>query len=147
MMPTWLLRFLPHIGIALAIIGAMWWLDHRGYQRAMADRDARDAKILDRMRSELRQSEQRLAISIDGIAGTYDAQRKALARAGATLQPIILKEAVNDPRLSDPAAGLTVGLLDAINRARAAGPCAAAAAGRIECAVPAVAAAPGDGHR
>jgi hypothetical protein len=147
LMPMWLLRFMPHIGIAIAILGVVWWLDHAGYQRAMADRDARDAKILDQVRSDLRQSEQRLAIAIDGIAGTYDAQRAALARAGATLQPIILKEAANDPRLSDPAAGLTPGLLDAINRARSTSTCSAAAAGRIDCAVPDAAAAPGDGHR
>jgi hypothetical protein len=142
MMPTWLLRLLPHIGIALAIVGAVWWIDHKGYQRAMADRDASNAKLLDQMRTELRKSEQGLASSIAGIASDYEAQRGALARAGATLQPIILKEAANDPRLSDPAAGLTAGVLDAVNRARAAGPCAARATGRIECAM----SAPGAGQ-
>ncbi len=147
MMPAALLRFLPHAGIAVAIVGAVWWLDHKGYQRAMADRDRRDAAMLDQLRSDLRQSEQRLALSIDGIAGTFDAQREALSRAGAALQPVILKEAAHDPRLADPALGLTPGLLDAVNRARAAGACAAAASGRIACALPAAAAGAGNDDR
>jgi len=147
MMPAALLRFAPHIGLALALGFAVWWVDHQGYGRAMADRDRRDAGMLLQIRAELRQSEQRLAITIDGIASDYQRQRDALSRAGATLQPIILKEAARDPRLSDPAAGLTPGLLDAINRARATGACATAASGRIECAMPAAAAGSGSVHR
>ncbi len=146
MMPAWLLRVLPQTGMALALLGGVLWLRHDSYQAAMRDRDARDAKLLDAMRGDLRRSEQRLAIAIDGIGGDYQRQREALTRAGAALQPIILKEAARDPRLANPALGLTPGLLDAVNRARAAGACAPAAAGRIACAMPAAAAGdePGD---
>lgn len=146
-----LLRLLPHVGIGLAIIGAIvgavWWIDDAGYDRAMRQRDAANAAMLEEVRTELRRSEQRLALAIDGIAGDYQGQRERLARAGATLQPIILKEAARDPRLSDPALGLPPGMLDALNRARAAGACAAAASGRIGCALPAPAADPGSGDR
>jgi len=142
-MPAWLLRFLPQVGVALAVVGAIWWIDHDAYRRAMADREARDARMLEEMRSALRQSELRLSGSIDGITGIYARQREALARADAMLHPIIIKEAIDAPRLSNPAAGLTPGLLDALNRARAAGACAAADAGHIECALPAAAAGAG----
>lgn len=145
-MPPALLRMLPYAAAVLALAAAILWTDHRGYHRAIADRDARDAKLLGQVRAELRGSEQRLATSIAGIEGDYETARQSLSRAGATLPPIILKEAAHDPRLSDPALGLSPGLLDAINRARATGACAAGAAGRIDCTLPAAGttAQPGD---
>lgn len=132
-----LLRLLPGAIGLLILIGTIRWIDHKGYQRAMADRDAADAKMLDQIRADLRQSERRLTTAIDGIAGDYQSQHDALARTSARLQPIILKEVARDPHLSDPAAGLTPGLLTALNQARAAGACATAASGRIACALPA----------
>lgn len=146
-MPTALLRLLPHAGFALALIAALWWIDHRAYARAMADRDARDARMLREIQTALRVSEQRLATSIAGIEGDYEARRSALSHAATALQQTILKEAAHDPRLSDPALGLSPRLLDTVNRARAAGACTAAAAGRIGCALPAPAASAQPGNR
>lgn len=137
--PAWL-RLLPGAGLAIALIGGLWWIDHRAYARAMADRDARDARIMQEIQAALRVSEQRLSASISSIERDYESRRLSLSRAETNLQPIILKEAAHDPRLSDPALGLSPGLLDAINRARAAGACAAAPAGRIDCTLPAAAA-------
>lgn len=136
-MPGWLLRLLPQAGIALAVICTLWWADHAGYRRAMTDRDLHDARMLDRIRTELRASERRLGLSIQGAEAPYQRQRVALGRAGAMLQPTILKEIADAPRLSDPAAGLSPGLLDALNRARASGACATLSPGRIDCALPA----------
>lgn len=138
---TALLRFLPHIGIALALLGAIWWLDNQGYQRAMDDRDRRDAEMLNQIRSDQRQSEQRMAMTLHGLAETFVAHDDALERTNRTLQPIIIKEAARDPRLTDPAAGLTPGMLEAINSARATGACARSPAGGIVCALPPAAAA------
>ena len=146
-MPTALLRLLPHAGLALALIGAIWWIDHRAYARAMGDRDAHDARMLSEIHTALRISEQRLGTSIANIAGDYEARRVALSRAAATLQPTLIKEAAHDTRLFDPASGLSPGLLDAINRARATGSCTAATAGRIDCALPATAAGAPSGDR
>lgn len=146
-MPAWFLRFLPHGLVVLAIVGAVWWINDAGYDRAMAERDARDAKMLDQMRAELRESEQRLAQSINDLAGDYERQRDGLARAGAAIQPIIIGETNRAPRLADPALGLTPGLLDAVNRARATGPCATTPSGRIECALPTAAASSGSVDR
>lgn len=151
MIPAWLLRFLPQIGLALAVASAfgaaLWWIDHRGYARAIADRDTRDARMLASMQAALRASEQRLAGAMAALGADYEAQRGALARAGAALQPIIIKEAVRDPRLADPALGLSPGLLDAINAARATGACATAASGRIDCTLPAAPAGAGPVNR
>jgi hypothetical protein len=147
-MPEWLawsvikpllLKMLPGALAVVAIIGAVWWINHEGYQRAMTDRDAADAKMLVKIRDDLRVHEARLAVSIASVAGQYQGQHDALAAAGVRLRPIILQESKNAPRLSDPAAGLTPGLLAAVNQARSLGPCAAAPSGRIECALPAAA--------
>jgi hypothetical protein len=136
-MPAWLARLLPHGLLALALLGAFWWVDRAGYRRAQNERDAHDAALLSAMESHLRASEQRLVTAFDRIGANYRDQQAALARTGAALQPIILGETAHAPRLADPALGLTAGLLDAVNHARAAGACTAAASGRIACALPA----------
>lgn len=145
-MPEWLawpavkpalLRLLPGALAVIAIAAVVWRIDHAGYVRAMADRDARDARMLVQLRSDLRQSEQRLANAIDGIADGYETGRAERDRAFASLRSGLARDIVHEPRLSDPAAGLTRGMLDTINRARAAGGCATAAAGRIVCTMPA----------
>jgi len=135
-MPGWLARLLPSAALTLALVGALWWLDQRGYARAIAERDARDAALLGQLRETLRQNERRLAASIAETAATYEQQRATIARTQATLDTLIREEIARDPRLSDPAAGLTPGLFDAVNHARAAGACAAAAPGRLDCALP-----------
>jgi len=139
-MPAWLIRFAPHGLAALAVIGALWWIDHRGYRRAMAERDMRDARLLATIRTDLRRSEQALAAAIADAAAGYERRRAALDAQRATLQPILMREIASESRLADPALGLTPGLLDAVNRARAAGACAAPAPGGAPCPVPAAAA-------
>jgi hypothetical protein len=142
MIPPALARMLPHLGIALLIVGALWSIDHAGYRRAMAEREARDARLRDALRSELRRSEQRLALAIDRISADYQGRHDALAALAGSLRPIIIGEKIHAPRLADPALGLTPGLLAAVNRARAAGACAPTAAGAIACALPAAPARP-----
>jgi len=46
-MPAWLTwkmfwKVAPYIGGALALLGAVWYLDHKGYQRAEREAVARD---------------------------------------------------------------------------------------------------------
>jgi len=139
-MPLWFLRLLPSALTGAALVAAFWWIDYRGYARAMADRDTRDAAMLSKMQLAVRESEGRLAREIAAIDATYDRQRSALSRQHATLQPHIAKEIARETRLADPALGLTPGLLDTINLARATGACATAASGRIVCALPPAAA-------
>lgn len=109
-MPAWLLRFLPHALAVVAILGAMWWLDDRGYQRAKADQAALELRLAEK-----------IADSVMAIDQASAARLAALDTAQRTIvQPIITKEIASDPRFSDPSAGVTGGMRDAINRARAA---------------------------
>lgn len=107
------------IAIAALLIGGGLYLDHRGYQRAIAADAARTAE-----RQEITRA---VVAAIDG-----DLDRKLAATAAATstkiqtidtegrtvVQPIITRELVRDPGLAAPGSCLTPGLLDAVNAAR-----------------------------
>ncbi len=103
------LRFLPHILIALGIIGAMLWIDHRGYQRAVADQQRAEARARVHIAEELSK--------IDGnLAGKIDKIRIIRSTINNTIQKEIIREA----RYTDPACDLTPGMFASINSARAA---------------------------
>lgn len=132
---------LPHIAAAAAVLGLVWWLDHRGYQRARADIAADAARIESRIRSDLRRSEQRLTdrlAAIDGNVAARIADVDTLHRT--VIQPTVVKELTRETRYSDPAAGISDSLRAEINRALAAVACAPAADGGIVCALPAASA-------
>lgn len=135
-MPAILLRFLPHLLVIVAIIGAVWWINDAGYDRAMSDRDAADAKMLSQIRTEQRRSEQRLAIAINAIDAAVASQIAGIDATHTETRRVIEREIIREPRLSDPAAGLTDGLFDAINRERAAIACAPTPAGGVSCTLP-----------
>ena len=137
-------RIWPHLLVAGAIIGLILYIDHRGYQRAMEDRDRRDAKQLSELRKAIRESDERL-VGIVGrndtdLAGKLDRLRVVHT---TVIQPTIEREIDNDPRLADPAMRYSDGLLRGLNAARASSSCAGRADGGIECAVPRPAADPG----
>ena len=140
-------RIWPHMLALCAVIGCLWWIDRNAARRTRAQIEAAQARLESRLRADLRQSEQRLTVSIDALAADYARSQVAIARTRAIIQPILTTEIAREPRLSDPAAGLTPGLLAAINRARATGACAATAAGGIRCALPGPAGTGGDEHR
>lgn len=127
--------FLPYVAGVAAILLALWWIDRSGYQRAQADQEARanfeyavQARMLVRV-------ERNLAQTIAAIDGTVAEQIAGIEAVQIQLQPIIEREIIREKRLTDPAAGLTPGLLDAINRARATGACASTSDGGIVCAL------------
>ena len=60
-MPTLLLRFLPHIGIVLAILVGVWWIYDNGYDAAEAAADARASRLALVVLTELRDVEARAA--------------------------------------------------------------------------------------
>ena len=133
-------RFLPHIGLALALLGAVWWIDRNAAERTRLQIDARAKASEILMRKELRAVELNLAETIGAEGATYEGQRLAIDQARGIIQSTISKELAGAARYSDSASGLSAGLLEALNRARASGACATAPSGRIECAVPATAA-------
>jgi len=109
------------IMIGIAVLGALWFVDHRGYQRSENEHKAAEA-------ARLQQS-----IAIVGAIGRNLNHRFALldAQLGAELgeidrqernlaQPRIRQELARDPGLATRQC-LTPGLLDAINLSRGLG--------------------------
>lgn len=143
MMPAWLLRALPHIGLAAALIGAVWWIDHQGYERATRDAERHDLKLRTQLQSDLRALEAALSGKLAAIDAETATTRAAIQQTRHIVQPAIVKELTRETRYSDPAAGISDGLRAAIDRARAAVACAAAPDGAIVCALPAAQSAQG----
>lgn len=108
-MTALLARFWPHLAVALAVIGVLFWVDDRGYQRAKADQAALEQRISERVSDAVAEIDRRNAAR---FAEIDSADR-------TVIQPIITREIASDPRFSDPAAGITDGMRDALNRARA----------------------------
>lgn len=137
--PVWLVRLFPYLAGAAALALAVWYIDHRGYKRAEADALARQLEQ-DNLRAELalelaelvRQSEVRMQDLLT------DSDRQLVQRIAeldsvnkTIIQPTLVKEIQNDPRLSDPASGITDSMRQSINHARSLSqyPCAAGADG------------------
>lgn len=140
-MTSILLRCLSLALIIGAIGGIAWRIDHNAGERMRNELAQQATRIENKVRSDLRQSEQRLALSMQKLGAEYQAGRHVIDNTRTIIKPTVTREIIREPRLSDPAAGLTDGLLGAVNRARTAlGPCAATAGGGIRCPVP----APGD---
>ncbi len=138
-MLAFLKLFGPHIAIALALGGAIWYLDHQGYQRATRDAEARDLKLRTDLQADLRGVEQALSQKLAAIDADTASARAGIATARTIIQPTIVKELTRETRYSDPAAGLSDGLRAAVDRARAALACTSAPDGGISCALPAAA--------
>ena len=119
-MPAILFRFLPHIAIVLAVLAGVWYIDNRGYDRAIADRDARDAKARAQWDARIEALSIKLGTDIADIDLTATRTIERIGTIEKTIvQPTIQREIILEKRLSDPAAGITDGLCQAINAARA----------------------------
>lgn len=128
---------LPHIAAVTAIVALFWWLDHRGYERARADMASDAARIENRLRIDLRESERRLGDRMMAIDRDMSARIASLDQIHRTIiQPTLLKELTRETRYSDPASGISDGLRAEVNRALAAVACAPAPDGGIVCALP-----------
>lgn len=123
-------RALPHVIVAAIIIGAIVWIDHRGYERAQ--KDAKFERTVTALLIERR------AAKIEGkLIDALAARDAALVdRLGAidhenrtVIQPIIREELRNAPHLSDPDAGYGERLRDAINAAISQSACPSPAVG------------------
>ena len=108
--PAFLLRFLPHIAIALAVIGAVWFLDRQGYQRATRDRAASDAALVAKITAKLGEIDVRNAARLASI----DTTERTI------VQPILRTEIAREARYNDSRCAITPGVRDALNTAVAA---------------------------
>lgn len=148
-MPLWLIRLLPYGAAALAILAAVWYIDHRGYKRAEAqatlekslartaklEADQRQVALTQQFETKLRD----MAAAFDRRLGQQLADLDVQNRT--IIQPTLIKEIQNDPRQSDPNDGITDGMLRVVNQARAFswpdGACATNADGSATCKLPA----------
>ncbi len=62
-------RFWPYALCGAALIGAVLWIDHRGYRRGVAYIEARDAKAVARIEA----ARARLVAAFDRVAGAHAA--------------------------------------------------------------------------
>jgi hypothetical protein len=131
------LRFLPHLAVALAVTGALWWIDHQGYERARQDAEARNLKLHTELQAGLRGFEQALSGKLAAIDERTARTRAGIGQTRTILQPTLMKELTRETRYADPDAGISDGLRAAIDRARAAVACAPAPDGGIVCTLPA----------
>lgn len=117
-MPAIILRLLPYIAGVGLILAAIWYLDHRGYQRAQKDAEFERmataimiGKYVGKLEAEIRETisgiDRNLAARIDNI----DLVQRTI------IQPTIEREIRNDPRFSDNSLGITDVMRRAINRA------------------------------
>ncbi len=112
-------RYWPHLLIIITIGLGVWFLDHRGYERAKQEQALEEARAAAQASELRRQIEQALNERLNRIDHALAERIDAIDRRHRThLTPIIEREIRNDPRLTDPAAGLSDSVRSALNTAR-----------------------------
>jgi len=136
-MPDILLRFLPHIAIVLAVLAGVAWIDHNAAARTRDQIESASIKIENKVRSDLRQSEQRLAGGIGGVDKTVRDQVGSIGAVHTTIiQPTLTKELSRETRFSDPNVGISDGVREQVNRSLATVSCTPRPDGGIVCTLP-----------
>jgi len=132
-----LLPFLPHLLVALAVVGVIWWIDSSAAERTRDEIETARVRAENQLRSDLRQTEQRLAGTIQQIAAQVGAQISTLeTRHETIIKPTLVRELTRETRLSDPSAGITDGVRAQLNRSLPPVACATRPDGGISCALP-----------
>lgn len=115
-----MIRLWAYAAAVAIVLAVIFWVDHRGYERARRDAQVEQltTEILARRRTA--RLEQAMTDAIARIDGNLSDRLTQIRVIRETLQPIIQRETISDPRYRDPACAVTGGVLDALNRARAA---------------------------
>ena len=112
------MRWGPHLIVLAAVVGFVLWLDHSAYQRAVKDRDLRDAKLERKIDEAVGGIEDDLADKLAArVVDQIETEQRIETVDRTVIQPIIERELRNAPGLSDPRNGYGVELRDAINTA------------------------------
>lgn len=116
-----LARYWMQIGILAALAFGVWYIDHRGYERAEAYYKKEEAAAQARAVALARQLEQAMTTKLNEL-DTRTAERLSAIdiEERTVVMPTITREIRNDPRLSDPARGVSDGVRNALNSARSA---------------------------
>lgn len=124
--PLWAIKALPYVGAVALVGGAVWYIDHRGYERAEHQAEQREkerqlqlAATAILIRDQAAQTRQEMQQLITDSDNRLSATLRNLDTENTTIvQPTLVKEIRSDPRFTDPSAGITDGMLRAINTAR-----------------------------
>lgn len=108
-MPVWLLRLIPYGAAAIALAGAVWWIDSSAVDRTKAEQAAIEKRLGEQIAVAVSDIDKNNAIRLTGIRNVDR----------TILQPTITREIASDPRYSSSDCSLTPGMFDALNRARA----------------------------
>lgn len=131
-------RIWPHLLAVAAVIGAIWYIDQRGYTRAQKDGQLQRAEAAATFNILLRRSEGRLATIVTSNDRTLADKIAAVRTYHQTIiQPALEKEIARDSLLARPDARLSDGVLRELNAARAGSACSRRFDGGIDCALPA----------
>jgi hypothetical protein len=107
------------LAIAIALGLAVWFIDHRGYQRAQEEERLRIAERQELTRAIVQEIDGRLDRRLLELATQTAGQIQTIDTEGKTVvQPIITREILRDRSLADPSRCLSPGLLAAVNAAR-----------------------------
>lgn len=162
-MPAWLTwklfwKVAPYVGGVLLLLGAVWYIDHRGYERAEAEATARENE----RKLQLAEFNRILAEKVDGLEDSMqtsinDSASRLMTQVDqigvvnrTIIQPTLVKEIQSEPRFTDPSLGITDGMLRELNRARGFSqqrPCPAGSVASACFAVPAPEPDPGSDNR
>lgn len=141
-MPAWILRFLPHAIVIVAVLGAILWIDHNAADRTRKEIVAEGLRVETQLRTDLRATEAKLSTDIGAIGDQVTADSGKVEQLHRTvIQPTIIKEMSHEVRYTDPAAGIPDSVRQQINAALTAVACTARADGGIQCALSAAAGA------
>ena len=148
-MPLWLITHWQKIAVVLLVLGAVWFIHHDGYKRAddKAKLDkAMEARITAEIALQVSQQRSEFERKMQQIVGQFDARLAQRLNdldvvEKTIVQPTLVKEIKSAPHLSDPAYGITDGMLRVLNTARASswpsGACVTGSDGSATCRLPA----------
>lgn len=128
-MPLWLLKLLPYGAAVLGLAFAVWFIDHRGYERAEAQNkaleqklDLQAAKTDLTLNGEVEDVQNTLTASMNKLGGDLGNRIDSIDATNKTIiQPTITKEIAGAPILTSTTCALPDGLWGSINQARRLG--------------------------
>lgn len=108
--------------VVILLLAGVWYLDHRGYERAKDEDAARQLEQVQLTGAVVRQIDGDLGGKLEAIASSTSDKIQTIDTEGKTVvQPIITRELIRDPALSAANSCLTPSLLEAVNAARGYG--------------------------
>lgn len=107
------------LAIAVAIGFAVWFLEHRGEERAKAAAERQRLERAEITNAVVRAVDDRLDHRLGNVSRELAGKLLTIDTEGKTIvQPMLTREILRDRGLSDPGRCLSPGLLDAVNAAR-----------------------------